>query len=88
MCQRGNARCRLNPVSFSCSNCAAGSWVATHIGDWATHAVMEGGVAVMDEDGQAVMAKDWSQLFSVPMYAALACLVLMGVFYPRGKSAA
>jgi MFS family permease len=61
----------------------AGSLVAGYIGEWATHAVMEGGTAVIDGDGNPVMAKDWSQLFSVPMYAALACLALMLAFYPR-----
>lgn len=61
----------------------AGSLVAGYIGEWATHAVMEGGSPVIGGDGNPVMAKDWSQLFSVPMYAALACLALMLVFYPR-----
>jgi hypothetical protein len=65
----------------------AGSLVAGYVGEWATHAVMDGTTPVVDAAGDPVMAKNWSQLFSVPMYAALACLVLMFVFYPRRKSA-
>ena len=28
---------------------------------------------------------DFTKLFSVPMWAGLACLVLMGIFYPHRK---
>ena len=37
------------------------------------------------ENGAAVMERDWSLLFSVPMYAALACLAILLAFYPRSK---
>lgn len=48
---------------------AVGSWVATSIvGEWAKDA--------------ATGAMDWTKLFSVPMWASLACLVLMLIFYP------
>jgi MFS family permease len=56
-----------------------GSWIATaKVGVWA-----------MGEDG----VMDYTKLFSVPMYASLACLVALLVLYPsrspkRGDSGA
>jgi len=48
----------------------AGSWIATSIiGGWAS----EGGTM------------DYRKLFSVPMWAALACLLALLVFYPGGR---
>jgi hypothetical protein len=48
---------------------AVGSWVSTSIvGEWAKDAATE--------------TMDWTKLFSVPMWASLACLVLMLMFYP------
>jgi hypothetical protein len=31
---------------------------------------------------------DYTKLFSVPMWAAIACLVLLEIFYPRTRPAA
>ncbi len=51
----------------------AGSWIATGvIGAWA----MRRG------------AMNWTELFSVPMFAAIACLLLLLVAYPGGRGAA
>ena len=45
-----------------------GSWLSTAVvGEWA-----------VGSDG----LMDYTKLFSVPMYASLACLVLLFVFYP------
>jgi nucleoside transporter len=58
---------------------AVGSWVATSVvGDWATD--------------PATGAMNFMKLFSVPMWASLACLALLVLFYPaksklRGQSA-
>jgi MFS family permease len=62
-----------------------GSYVAGIVGEWATFEVMKDGVAVLKEDGTPETAKEWSKLFSVPLYGALACLALMLVFYPAGR---
>lgn len=51
-----------------------GSWVSTSVvGNWATR-----------PDGTL----DYPRLFSVPMWAALVCLVLLLVFYPRPRQRA
>ncbi|MCA9290575.1 MAG: MFS transporter [Phycisphaerales bacterium] len=47
-----------------------GSYIATGVASWAT-----------DEAG----VMNFTTLFSVPMWAALACLVLLLVFYPGGR---
>jgi nucleoside transporter len=49
-----------------------GSKIATGVAEW-----------VMDEGG----AVDYRQLFSVPMWASLGCLVILLVFYPGGRRA-
>ena len=46
--------------------------------------VQKDGQAVI-ENGVPLMQRDWSLLFSVPLYAALACLVILLAFYPRSK---
>lgn len=46
-----------------------GSIVAGYIGDWA----------------RATGEMDYTFLFSVPMWGAVACLVLMAIFYPSGR---
>jgi len=48
-----------------------GSKIAGWVGDWATAA-----------DGEL----DYARLFSVPMWASLACLVLLMLFYPARRS--
>jgi nucleoside transporter len=53
----------------------AGSWISTSvIGRWAQVPAADGGVRL-----------DWTRLFSVPMWASLACLLLLLVFYPRRR---
>jgi nucleoside transporter len=48
-----------------------GSWISTSVvGNWATR-----------EDGTL----DYTRLFSVPMWAALACFALLMAFYPRSR---
>lgn len=47
----------------------AGSLIAGYVADWAR------------VDGEM----DYTRLFSVPMYAALVCLVLMAAYYPGGR---
>ncbi len=48
----------------------AGSKIATGVANW-----------VMDENGVV----DYQELFSIPMWASLACLVILLVFYPGGR---
>lgn len=50
-----------------------GSMIATRIGEWAT-----------TKDAAGVATKDYRALFSVPMYASVACLLAMAVAYPGG----
>ena len=61
-----------------------GSWFATAVvGKWANNIpVMENGVQVIDADGIAVNTMNWVDLFSVPMWIAVACLAVMLVAYP------
>jgi len=40
---------------------------------------------VLDDAGKSSM--DYTKLFSVPMYMALGCFVLLVLLYPRGKKA-
>ncbi|MAT80183.1 MAG: hypothetical protein CMJ29_00875 [Phycisphaerae bacterium] len=62
-----------------------GSYIANNVmGPLTMVEVMKDGQPVM-ENGAAVMERDWSLLFSVPMYAALACLAILLAFYPRSK---
>jgi MFS family permease len=49
-----------------------GSKIATGVADW------------VKDDGGAI---NYQQLFSVPMWASLACLVILLVFYPGGRRA-
>ncbi len=55
-----------------------GSWFATSVvGAWATERVVpEGG-------GDPVSVMNYTKLFSIPMWMALACLGALAVFYPR-----
>jgi nucleoside transporter len=53
-----------------------GSWISTSvIGKWAR-------VESLDSTGRVVTHMDYTKLFSAPMWAALACLLLLALFYP------
>jgi nucleoside transporter len=55
-----------------------GSWISTAIvGKWATVTTLE--------EGKEVSSLDFTRLFSVPMWASLACLSLLILFYPGGR---
>jgi nucleoside transporter len=59
-----------------------GSWVSTSVvGRWAQVA------AGVGADGEQQYAMDYRRLFSAPMWASLACLVLLALFYPSGARA-
>ncbi|NNF44673.1 MAG: MFS transporter [Phycisphaerales bacterium] len=64
-----------------------GSWFATSIaGKWANRPLLDdAGAPVMTSDGVAVMQMDYTALFSIPMWMALACFVVLLVFYPGGR---
>ena len=66
-----------------------GSWFATSIvGKWATHDVLDGaGQAVLNAEGAALTEVNYTELFSVPMWMAIACLLALLVFYPSGRRA-
>jgi nucleoside transporter len=56
-----------------------GSWISTSIvGKWAR-------VETIDASGHAVTHMNYAKLFSAPMWGALACLVLLELFYPRAR---
>ncbi|MCH2136222.1 MAG: MFS transporter [Phycisphaerales bacterium] len=65
-----------------------GSIVSGWIHAWSQDPVIEGGIALVGDDGKPITVTNWIDLFSVPMYAALACLVLMLIFYPGRKASA
>lgn len=50
-----------------------GSLIAGYVGEWATESAVEGGPG----------ATNYTKLFAVPMWAALACLLFLLAFYPR-----
>lgn len=64
-----------------------GSWFATSIvGRWASHPALDAsGNPVLDEAGKQVMATNYTELFSVPMWIAVGCLVVLLVLYPGGR---
>lgn len=53
-----------------------GSKIAGWVAEWAT---------IITEDGDKVL--DYPQLFSVPMWASLVCLLILAATYPRSSSA-
>jgi nucleoside transporter len=58
-----------------------GSWISTSvIGKWAQE-------STLDSAGNTVVHMNYTKLFSAPMWAAIACLVLLAIFYPRKQSA-
>lgn len=58
-----------------------GSKIAGAVADAAT-------TETVGADGSVVKEMDYTQLFSVPMWAAIGCLVLLLLFYPGGRRAA
>jgi nucleoside transporter len=64
-----------------------GSWFATSIvGSWATHPALDSsGRPLLDEAGKAVMRVNYTELFSVPMWIAVGCLLVLLVLYPGGR---
>jgi nucleoside transporter len=59
-----------------------GSWISTSVvGNWAQE-------TVLDASGKAVTHMNYTTLFSAPMWAAIACLVLLEAFYPKKSPAA
>ncbi|MBX3373413.1 MAG: MFS transporter [Phycisphaeraceae bacterium] len=65
---------------------AIGSMVATRIGAWATVPRLDdAGAPILGENGAVQTTLDYVRLFSFPMWASIACLVLLGLFYPGGK---
>ena len=63
-----------------------GSYIASNVmGPLTMIEVLKDGQPVI-ENGTPLMKRDWSLLFSVPLYAALACLVILLAFYPSRKS--
>ena len=65
-----------------------GSWFAgSVVGPWALDPVLtDAGVAVLGANGEPEMAMNFTRLFSVPMWMAIACLGALVVFYPGGRS--
>jgi len=63
----------------------AGSWFATSVvASWAQVPVIdETGRALLDQAGAVVTTTDYTRLFSVPMWMAVACGIALLVFYPR-----
>ena len=62
-----------------------GSLIAGKVADWAKHSKT---IEVSGEGMKSVTETDYTQLFSVPMWGAVACLVLLLLFYPGGKRTA
>jgi nucleoside transporter len=64
-----------------------GSWFATSVvGNWATHpAVNAAGTPQMDAAGKPIMATNYTELFSVPMWIAIGCLAVLLLVYPGGR---
>ena len=62
-----------------------GSYIASNVmGPLTMVEVMKDGQPVV-ENGANVLQRDWTLLFSVPMYAAIGCLAILLAFYPRSK---
>ncbi len=58
-----------------------GSKIATWVYDWSQVTLHS------DAQGNVISETDYMRLFSVPMWAAVACLVALLIFYPRKRSA-
>ncbi len=57
-----------------------GSKIATSVKSWATNEVAD-----VTAEGGLRSVTDYTQLFSVPMWASLACLLILLAFYPKGS---
>jgi len=58
-----------------------GSWIAVYVvGSWAMMPTDR-----VNEAGEVIETMNFTRLFSVPMWASLACLVFLLVAYPSGK---
>ncbi|MBC8405905.1 MAG: MFS transporter [Planctomycetes bacterium] len=57
-----------------------GSMIAGWVADWATVPVADGSLT---ETGTVATELDYTRLFSIPMWASLACLVALIAFYPN-----
>lgn len=57
-----------------------GSMIAGWVAEWATVPVADGSLT---EAGVPVTELDYTRLFSIPMWASLACLVALFAFYPN-----
>jgi nucleoside transporter len=66
-----------------------GSWFAgSVVGPWALEPVLDAaGAAVLEDNGDPKLAMNFTRLFSVPMWMAIACLAALLVFYPRRSEA-
>ena len=56
-----------------------GSLIAGFVASWASYVVGQ------DAEGKDLTAIDYTKLFTVPMYGALGCLVILLLFYPGGR---
>lgn len=61
-----------------------GSLIAGKVADWAKHSKT---IEVSGEGMKTVTQTDYTQLFSVPMWGAIACLILLFLLYPNRKTA-
>ena len=61
-----------------------GSMIAGTVAEWANVVPVldAAGAPVLGDDGSPKTAMDYGRLFSVPMWASAACLVLLLLFYP------
>lgn len=63
-----------------------GSIVAGYIGDWARDVVLgPDGQPLRDAAGEVVLERSYRKLFAAPMWASIACLAALAVFYPGGR---
>jgi len=63
-----------------------GSLIAGEVAEWArTIEVIDAvsGLPVLDEEGLPKIDIDYTRLFSVPMWASVACLAALLFFYPN-----
>jgi len=61
-----------------------GSMIAGEVAAWASEPVLnEAGAPVLDADGAATTAIQYTRLFSIPMWASFVCLAALLLFYPK-----
>ena len=83
---RASAQNLFNVIIFGVG-IIAGSLVAGYVGEWATEAVIDAaGTPVLDATtGEPTTAMNFTKLFSIPLWASLACLLILLIMYPGGK---